>query len=158
MQRRRIWCWFRIRCKIAILTVSKRFRMNFVAFLKKLFFLYWHFLLTLKPNADETDEKTKYVFYKCVLNSHFTLIFRSWRIHVVKKVKSYTLMFMLVFLFQLFVFCYIFEISKKIGMFPSLYFPFYSLTYFSTFKLVTDFIYSYKFVFSYAFCRLCFRI
>jgi hypothetical protein len=39
------------------------------------FFLYYNFLLNFKPNADETAEITKNVFYKCVSESHFTSIF-----------------------------------------------------------------------------------
>ncbi len=39
---------------------------------QKFFCFYQHFLLTLKPNADETAQKTKNVLYKCVLQSHFT--------------------------------------------------------------------------------------
>jgi hypothetical protein len=35
---------------------------------------YLHFLLTLKPNADGTAQKTKNLFCKCALESHFTSI------------------------------------------------------------------------------------
>jgi hypothetical protein len=40
-----------------------------------------------------------------------------------------------------FAFCDIFEISKKIEIFSCVYFAFYSLAYFSTFKGILDFIF-----------------
>jgi hypothetical protein len=45
---------------------------NFAFYNTHIEFLY--FLLTLKPNEDETAEKMKNVFYECVIESHFTSI------------------------------------------------------------------------------------
>ncbi len=54
---------------------------------KNLVSFYLHFLLTLKPNADKTAEKNENVFYKCVLESHFTSISGVGGFIFSKKVK-----------------------------------------------------------------------
>jgi hypothetical protein len=43
------------------------------------FCLYWHFLLTLKPNTDESAQKTKNIFYISAVH------FRPGRLHFDKK-------------------------------------------------------------------------
>ncbi len=53
-----------------------------------------HFLLTLKPNVDETAKKKKYTFYNCVLESWYTHLFSVWDTQFgKKKVKMCTPIF-----------------------------------------------------------------
>jgi hypothetical protein len=57
---------------------------------KNIFCFYLHILLNLKQNTDETVEKTKNAFYKCVLESHFTLFSGPGGSILSKKSKSMT--------------------------------------------------------------------
>jgi hypothetical protein len=60
-----------------------------------LFLLFLYLLLTLKPNADETGEKTQKIFSTCVLESHFTSIsglvgsIFSRKVHIVVPLSKY---------------------------------------------------------------------
>jgi hypothetical protein len=59
-------------------------------FAPKFFCLHQHFLLILKPNANETAQKTRNILYKCVL---FYIRFRSRRIYFFKKFKIVVLLY-----------------------------------------------------------------
>ncbi len=51
-----------------------RFLIPILNILKQFFFLYQHILITLQPNADEKAQKTKNVFYRCVLEFNLATI------------------------------------------------------------------------------------
>ncbi len=53
----------------------------------KMFCLFQHFLLTLKPKSDETARKTINIFYECVIESNFTSISGLGGSNLSNKVK-----------------------------------------------------------------------
>jgi hypothetical protein len=54
---------------------------------ENLFAFFYFFLLALKPNADETAQKTKNIFYKYVLVFNLTIINGLGSFILSKKVK-----------------------------------------------------------------------